>query len=221
MKISTAIESRKSIRSYLDKPVDKEIISNILELAIKSPSATNVQPWNIYVVTGDVLEKIKKENLSLFMEGTRPTIEEPELYGPFKERRKELAIALFKLLDIKREEAEKRKAWTGRGHVYFDAPVALILTSSNHCSGGTWPLLGIGGMAQTICLAALEHGLGTCISEQGVSYHDVLRNHLDIPEEENIVISIALGYPDFASPANALQSSREGLEKVTHWFGFE
>lgn len=221
MNISAAMETRKSIRAYLDQPVPREVIEAILEKALRSPSATNIQPWNIYVVTGEVLEKIKKENLELFHAGIRPTIEEPELTGPFKERRRELAIDLFNLLGIKREDREKRRDWTARGHNYFDAPAALILTTSNYSAGGTWSLLGIGSLLQSICLAALESDLGTCVSEQGVSYHEVLRKHLGIPQEENIVISIAMGYPDPDHPANKLISKRESLDRVTHWFGFE
>lgn len=221
MKISTAMETRKSIRSYLDKPVRKEEIAEILSKALRSPSATNIQPWNIYVITGEVLEKIKKENLELFYAGARPTIEEPELSGPFKERRRELAIDLFNLLGIKKEDTERRKDWTARGYKYFDAPVALILTTSNYAKGGTWSLLAIGSLIQSICLSALEFDLGTCVSEQGVSYHEILRKHLDIPEGEIIVISITLGYPDPNNPANKLISKREPLDSVTHWFGFE
>jgi nitroreductase len=221
MNITTALETRKSIRAYLDKPVPREEIEGILAKALRSPSATNIQPWNIYVVTGEVLEKIKKDNLELFQEGIRPTIEEPELTGPFKERRRELAIDLFNLLGIKREDKEKRKDWTARGHKYFDAPAALILTTSNYAAGGTWSLLGIGALLQSICLAALESELGTCVSEQGVSYHEVLRKYLSIPAEEDIVISIALGYPDPDHPANKLTSKREPIDKVAHWFGFE
>jgi len=220
MDIITAIETRKSIRAYLKKPVPMEIIEKILETSVRSPSATNIQPWNIYVVTGKVLENIKHENVDLFFSGIRPTIEEPILQEIYKQRRKELAIDLFKLLDIKREDADKRKEWTARGYEYFDAPVALIFTINKEILGGTWSLLGIGSIIQTICLAAMNYDLGTCISEQGVSYHHILRKNIGIPEEEHIVISLALGYPDQNAPANQLVSGRAPLSDVTHWLGF-
>lgn len=66
----------------------------------------------------------------------------------------------------------------------------------------------------------MEYGLGTCISEQGVSYHDMLRKYIEIPEEESIIISVALGYPDPNLPANQLISRRAPVEDVTHWYGF-
>lgn len=218
MDISTAIETRKSIRTYLDKPVPKDIVRQILEKAIRSPSGTNIQPWHIYVVTGEVLEQIKRENVQLFLSGVKPTLEEIELPGIFKQRRKELAIDLFQLLEIKREDREKRDAWTAKGEGCFDAPTVLIFTIDKALAGDMWSLLGIGALLQTVCLAAMEYGLGTCISAQGVSYHDVIRKYMEVPEDESILISVMLGYPDPDAPANRLVSKRAPLDEVTSWF---
>lgn len=221
MNILTAIETRKSIRGYLDKPVPKETVQEILETALRSPSATNIQPWNIYAVTGEVLDKIKQESEELFLAGVNPSMEDdgyPE--GIFKQRRKELAMDLFALLDIKREDKDKRKAWTARGQRYFDAPVALIFTINKEISEGSWSYLGIGSITQSVCLAAMEYGLGTCISGQGVSYHSVLKKHLGISEEEVIVISVTMGYPDPNATADLLVSKRAPLSEVAKWAGF-
>ncbi|MFA5527839.1 MAG: nitroreductase [Peptostreptococcales bacterium] len=220
MEIMNAIEKRKSVRGYLDKPVSKETISKIIETSLRSPSAVNIQPWDIYVVTGEVLDNMKNENEKMFLSGAKPTREEPNTVGVFKERRVELAKELFKVLDIQREDQEKRRNWTAQGFRYFNAPVALIITTKKNILEGTWGLLGIGSIIQTICLAAMEYDLATCIGEQGVFYQDVLRKHLAIPEDEDVVISISLGYEDLDFPANQLISSREPLHKVTKWFGF-
>ncbi len=216
-----AIENRKSIRAYLDKPVEKELIKEIIEKALRSPSATNIQPWNIYVATGNTLDNIKREYLNRFLGGVAPTIEEPQLDDVFKKRRVELAKDLFALLDIKREDKDKRKAWVARGFKYFDAPVALIFTVKKEIFESTWSILAIGSLIQTIGLVAHEYGLGTCISEQGVSYHDVLKSNLNITDNENVVISMTLGYSDDEFPCNKLITKRESVDEVTHWYGFE
>ncbi len=221
MSILKTIENRKSIRAYLDKPVEKDMVNEILEKALRSPSATNIQPWNIYVASGNVLDNIKREYLNRFLSGAAPTIEEPPLADEFKARRVDLAKDLFALLDIKREDKDKRKAWVARGFKYFDAPVALIFTVKKDIYESTWSILAIGSLIQTIGLVAHEYGLGTCISEQGVSYHDVLQDNLHITDDENIVISMTLGYADEEFPCNKLVSRREAVEDVTHWFGFE
>lgn len=74
---------------------------------------------------------------------------------------------------------------------------------------------------QTLCLAALAHGLGTCIEDQGVMYPEVLRSVLKIPDTKRILICVALGYPDPDFPANALESPREDIAAITSWHGFD
>ena len=78
----------------------------------------------------------------------------------------------------------------------------------------------IGSLMQSICLAALKYGLGTCIAKQGVYYPDVLRKIAGIPESKRIVIAIAIGTPDWDFPANAVETDREPPEAITTWVGF-
>jgi nitroreductase len=80
--------------------------------------------------------------------------------------------------------------------------------------------MAIGSFIQSFCLSALEHGLGTCISEQGVSYHDIIRKYVDIPESQRIIISVTVGYPDHSAPANQLVSTRVSVDEVTQWYGY-
>ncbi|MEE9610704.1 MAG: nitroreductase family protein, partial [Desulfatiglandales bacterium] len=84
----------------------------------------------------------------------------------------------------------------------------------------TGPLLDIGSVMQTICLCAMNYGLGTCIESQGVDFPGVLRKHAKIPESKRMIISIAIGYPDPDFPANRLESTREPVENTTTWHGF-
>jgi nitroreductase len=220
MEIIGAIEGRKSIRAYKNMPVAREILGKIIETSLHSPSATNLQPWNLYVVSGDILENIRQENVDRFLSGGKPTFAEPELDTTYRLRRSELARDLFTLLGIQREDKDKRKAWAARGHSYFDAPSVIIISLDESVLSGTWSLLAIGSFIQSFCLSALEYGLGTCISEQGVAYHDILRKHIDIPETQRIVISVAIGYPDLSAPENQLVSTRISVDEAVHWYGF-
>jgi nitroreductase len=83
------------------------------------------------------------------------------------------------------------------------------------------PLLDIGAVMQSICLAALSRGLGTCIEDQGVMYPEVIREFAEIPASKRIIISIAIGYPDWSFPANRVESAREPIDSTTTWCGFE
>jgi len=220
MEIIEAIESRKSIRAYKKMNVSKDVLSKIIETSLRSPSATNLQPWNLYVITGEILDKIRHENVERFLSGGRPTFEEPLLNDLFRSRRSELAKDLFALLGIEREDKDKRKAWAARGHGYFDAPTVVLIALDLSVLAGTWSLLAIGSFILSFCLSALEYGLGTCISEQGVAYHDIIRKYVDVPESQRLIISITVGYPDFSAPENQLVSTRVAVDDAVHWYGY-
>jgi len=131
-----------------------------------------------------------------------------------------LAIQIFGLMGIAREDKEKRAEWMERGFRFFDAPAAIIL-SVDRCLGDGYPLFDIGAISQSICLTALKYGLGTCIEDQGILYPQVVRRFTGIPESKRIIISIAIGYPDWDFPANKLESSREPIESITTWHGLD
>ncbi len=224
MDIIQAIESRKSVRAYTSETVPREVISNILKVACRAPSAMNTQPWEFVVIAGEVLNKIRSAIVEKLNTGDPMEPEHLVVGWPkesvYKERQVELAKGLFKLMDIQREDKAKRAQWFERGFRFFDAPVAIILLTDRQLTENG-PLLDVGAVMQNICLAALEYGLGTCIEDQGVLYPKVVREMAGIPDTKRIVISIAIGYPDLDFSANRFKSTREPSENQTTWVGFE
>jgi nitroreductase len=220
MKISEAIRARKSIRGFKPDPISKDILRDILEIACRAPSGMNTQPWRILVATGGTLDAIKKENIEKLRAGEMPKEEHPVVgWAPdsvYRQRQVALAMQIFRLMGIKREDKEERARWLERGFRFFDAPAAIILLTDGALAEGT-SILDMGAIMQSICLAALEYGLGTCIEDQGVMYPDVVRRHCRIPDSDKIVIAIAIGHPDPDFPANRLESPREPVDSVTIW----
>lgn len=223
MDVIEAIKTRKSIRGYLPDPVSKETIREILEIAGKAPSAMNTQAWEFFVLTGEVLEKVRNRYVENLRAGVMPQGEHSVVGWSndsiYRTRQVELAKSLFKLMNIQREDKQKRAEWMERGFRFFDAPVAIIVATDKSLKGNT-PLIDIGIVIQTICLTALEFGLGTCIEDQGCFYPEVLRELGDIPESKWIVMGIAMGYPDWDFPANQIQTTRVSVEENTNWRGF-
>jgi nitroreductase len=224
MDIIEAVKRRKSIRGYKPDPVPKQVLEQILELASHAPSTMNTQPWEFTVLTGDVLDNIRRSNVELLNSGAAPNPEHVVVGWPkesiYRQRQVDLAKQLFQLMDIPREDKEKRRRWLERGFRYFDAPAAIIL-STDRCLTESGPLLDIGAVIQTICLTALHFGLGTCIEDQGTMYPEVLRKYAHIPGSKRIIAAIAIGYPDWDFPANKVQSEREPIENITTWLGFD
>jgi len=223
MDLITAIRSRKSIRGYTSEPVPREIIEAILNLTVRAPSAMNSQPWEFTVITGEALDAIKQENIHNLRNGVPGKPEHLIAIWPkesiYRDRQVGLAKELFALMAIEREDMEKRIAWLERGFRFFDAPVAIVITF-DRVLGDEGPLTDIGAAMQTLCLAAVEYRLGTCIEDQGVMYPDVIRKHTGIPDSKKIAVAIALGYPDPDFPANAVETDRAGVGQNTNWVGY-
>jgi len=221
MDVIEAIRLRKSIRGYKPDPVPKEVFSEILEIAIQSPSTLNTQPWEITVVAGEVLDNIKRGNIEMLTAGTlpNPDVLVQPFEGVYRERQVGLAKQIFGLMDIAREDKEKRSQWMGKGFRFFDAPAAIII-SVDRSLAESYTLFDIGAISQTICLAALKYGLGTCIEDQGIMYPDVVRRFVGIPDSKRIIIGIAIGYPDGDFPANKLESMRDPVSTIATWYGF-
>jgi nitroreductase len=224
MDIIEAVKKRKSIRGYKPDPVSKQVLEQILEAASHAPSAMNTQPWEFTVLTGDVLENVKRSNVELLNSGAPPNPDHVVVSWPresiYRQRQVNLAKQLFQLMDIPRDDREKRAKWLERGFRYFDAPIVIIICA-DRCLSESGPLLDIGAVIQTICLTALHFGLGTCIEDQGTMYAGVLREYAHIPESKRIIMAIAIGYPDWDFPANKVETEREPIENMTTWLGFD
>ena len=220
MDLVEAIKARKSIRGYKPDPVPKNVLEEILGIAVHAPSSMNTQPWEFTIIAGDVMEKIKQANTEKFNAAELPRMDVPrgEKYtDEYRERQVALAVQLFKLMGIAREDKEKRTEWMRKGFRFFDAPAAIIISMDKSVgSGGEFDC---GVISQTIALTALDYGLGTCIQGQGIMYPDVVREVTGIPESKLIVICLTIGYPDWYFPTNKVQTEREPSENITTWCG--
>jgi nitroreductase len=223
MQISEAIQTRKSIRGYKPDPVPKDVIRQILEIAGRSPSAMNSQPWEFAVLGGAVLDRIRQANIDKLRAGVMPRGEHSvtgwDKDSVYRTRQVELAVGLFQLMGIERQDTAKRVQWLERGFRFFDAPAGIIVLTDKSLQPET-PLIDIGIVIQSICLTALDFNLATCIEDQGCMYPDVLREIADIPDTKRIVMAIAIGYPDPDFPANRIETTRVPIDDIVLWRGW-
>ncbi len=224
MEVRDAIYARKSIRHFLDEPVSQDLLAEILNISCRAPSANNTQPWEFIVLGGDVLNEVRQKNVEQLRSGVFPEPESVHIAWPkdsvYRTRQVDLAKDLFRLMDIARDDHEKRGLWMERGFAYFNAPAAVVVVCDKSLSD-TGPLMDIGGFLQTFCLVCVANGLGTCIEDQGVMYPKTLREICSIPDEKRIIMAVAVGYPDWNFPANAIKSERESAENLSTWLGFD
>lgn len=219
MEVKKAIIDRHSIRGFTDKPVSREVVEDILMTAGRAVSAKNTQPWQFAVITGDVMRKIGEENVEALKAGVEPDYPDTSFDGVYRTRQIDVAKKLFGAMEIGREDKEKRDWWLARGFRFFDAPVAIILYMDADMDNEI-SRFDLGAVTQLITIAAMDHGLGTCVEYQAIMYQKSLRKHLGIGDDKKFVVGVALGYPDPDFAANAVVTGREEVSQLAQFYGF-
>jgi len=214
MELKDAIAKRYSVRSYLDKKVDKELVKEILEVSKRAPSGVNSQPWKIYVVMGDARDKLVKEACEKFDKGELEK-EEYQVYPTerpdwYKARQRACGFGLYGALGIERDQMDKRMAWAKKNYEFFDAPVGIFVTVHKSVGPNGWGH--VGHFIQSICLAAVGKGLGTCLQEAWAGFPKLLKKHLEYGDDEILWCGISLGYEDLEHPANSFRTEREQFD---------
>ncbi len=214
--VDRAITSRRSVRAFLPTPVPEETIRDILRVASRAPSGTNMQPWKVYVLTGE-----KKEALSraILGSGIRPEKIEwdeyryypDQFFEPYLTRRRTVGFALYSLLGIGRRDVERMREQHDRNFTFFDAPVGMLFTIDRRLNVGSW--VDHGMFLENVMIAARGRGLHTCPQAAFAPYHRQIRPLLGIPDEEVVVCGMALGHEDETKPENALRSERVPVEE--------
>jgi nitroreductase len=157
VEFDNVVLGRRSIRGYLKKPVPQSLIREILELAMRAPTSLNTQPWNFYVVAGEVLDRIRAGNVERNLAGVPDSREfrlGPGYEGVHRERQIEIAKQLFGAMGIAREDKEKRQDWVLRGFRQFDAPVSIVITYDKSIQGSDIAPFDCGGVVNCLVNAA-------------------------------------------------------------------
>ncbi|UPT63596.1 MAG: nitroreductase [Hyphomonadaceae bacterium JAD_PAG50586_4] len=224
MQYDDVVLGRRSIRGFKREPVSKDVIRDVMALAMRAPSSLNTQPWNFYVVTGAPLDRIRAGNTERNLAGVPDSREfraQGAYEGVHRERQIEIAKQLFAVMGIDRHDAEKRKDWVLRGFRQFDAPVSIVVTYDRSIHGGDIGPFDCGAVTNALVNAAWSRGLGCVINSQGIMQSPVVREHAGISDDQVIMICVAMGYPDDGFPANAVVSRRKSVDEAVVFVGFE
>ena len=218
------VRGRRSIRGYRRQAVPKAVIREVIEMAMRAPSSLNTQPWNFYVVAGEPLDRIRAGNTERNLAGVPSSREfrsHGEYAGAHRERQIGVAKQLFGAMGIERHDQEKRTDWVLRGFRQFDAPVSIVVTYDRSIHGGDIAPFDCGAVANALVNAAWSRGLGCEINSQGIMQSPVVREHAAIPDDQVIMICIAMGYPDDSFAANAVVSQRKSVDDAAVFVGFD
>lgn len=224
MQYDEVVLGRRSIRGFAPQAVPKDVIKEVISLAMRAPSSLNTQPWNFFIVTGEPLDRIRKGNTERILAGV-PDSREFRGHGGYegahRDRQVEIAKQLFSAMGIERHDKEARQDWVLRGFRQFDAPVSIVVTYDRSIHGGDIGPFDCGAVTNALVNAAWSHGLGCVINSQGIMQSPVVREHAAIPDDQVIMICVAMGYPDDTFPANAVVSRRKSVNEAAFFVGFD
>jgi len=223
MNYDEVVLGRRSIRGYKPDPVSRELIEEILAVAMRAPSSMNSQPWNFYVVSGEPLRRIRQGNTERMLAGV-PQSREFRTGQPFADRHRErqvgVAKQLFAAMGIARDDKDARQDWVMRGFRQFDAPVCVIVTYDRALQDSDDTPFDCGAVTNALVNAAWSRGLGTVINSQGIMQSLVVREYAGIADDQIIMKSIALGWPEEGFAANAVVSERRSVNEAATFVGF-
>ena len=211
MDVSEAVDSRKSIRAFLETPVDDLLIKELLEKSSRAASGGNLQPWKIYVINGETMNSFHKFQ-SEWTEPETPAyaIYPENLKEPYKTSRYEVADDMYSLLGIAREDKEERFKQVLKNYEFFGAPSAFFCFVDRQMGRPQWSDLGM--FLQTFMLLAREVGLDTCPQEAWAMKQESVTAFVEAPDKLMLFCGMAIGYQDVSEKVNELRTTRRPIE---------
>jgi nitroreductase len=202
------VRARHSTRLFLrDKPVPRDLLDEALELAMRAPSNSNIQPWRVFITSGPRRDRLVEALVEEASAGFPETMGIPESFLPL---RRELGALVYGSMGIARDDAEARRLARLRNWEFFRAPVGAVVCM--HRDLGLVDSLGVGMFLQTLVLALTERGLGACVQVSIAEFAEVVRAQLEIPDELTVLCGLSIGYPDPVFPGNSIVVPRNPVE---------
>ncbi len=173
MPLGNAIFSQRAVRRLKRDPIPDRDIRDILEAAIRAPSAANGQPWHFIVMTDpDILAQFG----GLYREAWWAKRKDVGIRGPE---------------DIPTDDRVVQSAMRLADEI-GRAPVIVLVCAT---AKGPGPMGSVIPATQNLLLAARSLGIGGTITTLHPKVEGSVKKLLEIPETAQIVYCIPLGYP--------------------------
>jgi len=216
MEVFEIMKQRRSIRKYLDKPVSRADIEDLIRYAGSAPSAINLQPWEYVVTYGEekdrLIRRLKKvhamKNVSCGPGTSTPL---PKKIADRSRRALKVMEPQIAKLNVPFNQFIEEGSCS-----FYGAPVVIIVLMDKIFPNLRY--LDVGLSASYLFLAAEAKGLSTCPVGLITEYGDDIKAVLNIPEEKEVLLAISLGYEDETAPENDFKTDREPLNEILTWY---
>lgn len=226
MNVTEAVRQRISTRAFLDTPISRDQLADLLETAQRAPSGGNLQPWKLIAVTGaakdeviGIAQRVLAADPMGPVPGDRPVYPDLNAIAPvYNERRKRVGEMMYEKVGIPREDRAGRIRWFANNYRFFGAPVGMFLIIDKRMGHGQWAHMGM--YMQTIALLAEERGWGTCMQECWARLRVELHAHFGLDDNHMLYAGMALGVPDPNEAVNDLYAERAPQSEIVEFRGW-
>jgi len=215
--LAALLAERYSCRGFLPQPVPRATIETILQIAQRTASWCNSQPWQLVITSGAATERFR-EALTDYAQKHEPTPDYPfpaEYRGVYLERRRECGFQLYAAVGVKRGDREAGARQTMQNFRLFGAPHAAIVTTD--AALGIYGAIDCGAYVNNFMLAAKGLGVASIAQAALARHPQFTREFFGLAEDRRIVCGISFGYEDPKHPANQFRTSRATLDAVVDW----
>lgn len=233
MNVRDALYTRRSIRQFQNRDIPAEVLQRVVESALQAPSASNAQPYRIAIATGKVRDAIRQELSAKYTKAVKvqrmplplkivngitagvlpdgdynPDVKYPK---ELKQRKVECGMGLYETLGIDRSDRQARDEQMQRNFEFFDAPAAIFVFANDAL--GRYAALDAGIFMQSLMLAAVEEGLGTCSQGALAIWGSPIRKQFKIEDGYKLLCGMSIGYPA-EHKVNGYKPSKRSFESV-------
>lgn len=209
---------RYCVRAFEDRVVSQETLKEILDYARFAACSKNMQPWKVYAVSGEPLKSLAADMVAALKNGDEHAPPRPDSEKPPEEhwdRARTCGFSLFQLKGIARDDKEKRLAHYAENYSFFQAPVELFFGMDK--SLPERQLIDMGIFLERVMNKASELGLGSCPQASVADFPNVLKKHLNHPDDIEILFGLSMGYEDQNALVNTFRTEKLSVDEFTTW----
>jgi nitroreductase len=216
MQVTHAIRERRSVRAFTGQPISSEMVKHILDTARWAPSWANTQAWNVFVVAGEALTVLKEELAKKVDSGLVSPTDLPLPPREWPDYLKQRMAVRSLASEVDAQGSPTRPSVGPSGWELYGAPCLLLFAIDERLEP-RYACFDAGLLVQTICLAAEDRGVATCVMAMAVRFPELL--HEFIPEARGMkfVVGVALGQADHTAAVNRSDRKRVEIDEIVHW----
>jgi nitroreductase len=206
MDVYEAVRSRRSVRGFLDRPVPPDVLQRVLVAAQQSPSGANLEPWHVYVLTGNTLDDLKariRRRVAAGDPGDEPPIPPYPLPlpTPYAERLDHMGARRYESVGVDRADLAARASIRAGNWECWGATTALFCYLDRSMLAPQW--MDAGMFLQSVMLLLRAENMDSCPQIAWAEYHETVA--AVIAPSSNLVLacgmSVGFADPDVPRPS--------------------